>query len=196
MKITILFLLMPMLLLAQKRKAVYKKMAVSTCECVIGKKEITDVNLGICIFEALDHLSPKEQRIIDANPDDKMATIQKIAESIGLEMAIVCPDVFTKIAENKAQEVKDLAAEELDLFYTGTFDSITAQEFSTIILLDGKNEKQEFVWLFSFEGDNLFIKSKIVKGDKLEIHYRQQEFYDPKLTRYRIYNEITSIKLL
>jgi hypothetical protein len=195
MKIKILLLLTPMLLLAQKKNMVYKKMAISTCDCISDKKEITDVNLGLCIFEALDHLSPKEQRIIDADPDDKMTAIQKIAESIGLEMAIVCPDIFTKIAENKAQEIKDVA-DELDLFYTGTYDSLTTQEFNMILLLDGKNEKQEFVWLFSFEGDNLFIKNKITKGDKLEIHYRQQEFYDPKLGQYRIYNEITSIKLL
>lgn len=194
-KITLL-LLLPVLLLAQKKEAIYKKLATYTCECVTGKKEVTDVNLGICIFEAMDHLSKKERRSIDVNPDDKMTAIQNIAESVGIEMAIVCPDVFTKIAENKASENTTVDDDELDLFYTGTFESMTTQEFNTIILLDEKNEKQEFVWLFTFDGDNLFIKNKIVKGDKLEIHYRQQDFYDPKLGKYRIYNEITSIKLL
>jgi hypothetical protein len=185
-----------MLFWAQKKEAVYKKLALYTCDCVTGKKEVTDVNLGVCIFEAMDHLSNKERRSIDVNPDDKMAAIQSIAESVGIEMAIICPDVFTKIAENKASESIVADEDELDLFYTGTFESMSTQEFNTIILLDEKKEKQEFVWLFTFEGDNLFIKNKIVKGDKLEIHYRQQDFYDPKLGKYRLYNEITSIKLL
>ena len=195
MRITVFLWLMPMVLLAQKREAVYRKLATSTCDCVSEKKEVSDVNLGICIFEALDHLSNKERRIIDINPDDKMTSIKKIAESIGLEMAVVCPELFAKIAENKIPEDSE-SDDELDLFYTGTFDGMTTQDFHTIFLMDDKNEKQEFVWLFSFEGDNLFIKNKIVKGDKLEIHSRQQEFYDPKLSKYRIYNEITSIKLL
>jgi hypothetical protein len=125
-----------------------------------------------------------------------MASIEKIAESVGLEMAVVCPDVFLKIAKDDTEEPPLVEEDELDLFYTGTFESITAVEFNTIFLLDDKNVKQEFVWLFSFEGDNLFVKNKIVKGDKLEIHYRQQEFFDPKQNKYRIYNEITSIKLL
>jgi hypothetical protein len=181
---------------AQKKEAVYKKLAISTCDCVSNKKEVTDVNLGVCIFEALDQLSNKERRSIDVNPDDKMNAIQSIAESVGIEMAIVCPDVFTKIAENKATETAVADDDELDLFYIGTFESMTTQEFNTITLLDEKKEKQEFVWLFTFDGDSLFIKNKIVKGDKLEIHYRQQDFYDPKLGKYRIYNEITSIKLL
>lgn len=196
MRKLLLLLFLPLLLTAQKKEAVYKKLATYTCECVSGKAEITDVNLGICIFEALGELSNKERRIIEVNPDDKMAAIQKIAEAVGLEMAIICPDVFTKIAENKAQDNVAAEDDDLDLFYTGTFESMTTQEFNTIVLLDDKNEKQEFVWLFPFEGDNLFIKNKIIKGDKLEIHYRQQEFYDPKLTKYRIYNEISSIKLL
>ncbi|WP_162126852.1 hypothetical protein [Flavobacterium phycosphaerae] len=196
MRKTILLFLFPVLLWAQKKEAIYKKLATYTCDCVGGKKEVTDVNLGVCIFEALGQLSNKERRNIDVNQDDKMKAIQNIAESVGIEMAIICPDVFAKIAENKAEDTAISDEDELDLFYTGTFESMATQEFNTIILLDEKNEKQEFVWLFTFEGDNLFIKNKIVKGDKLEIHYRQQDFFDPKQNKYRIYNEITSIKLL
>ncbi|TBX71179.1 hypothetical protein EZL74_01355 [Flavobacterium silvisoli] len=195
MRITILLLLTPLLFWAQKKQAVYKKLATHTCDCVSKKKDVTDVNLGICIFEAIDLLSNKERKSIDVNPDDKMTSIQNIAESVGIEMAVICPDVFIKIAENKA-DANFSDEDELDLFYVGTFESMTAKEFNTIVLLDEQNQKQEFVWLFSFDGDNLFIKNKIVKGDKLEIHYRQQDFFDPKLNQYRIYNEIVSIKLL
>ena len=196
MKLTLLLFLLPLTLMAQKKEMVYKKLATSTCEC-IGTKEVTDINLGICIFAAINQLWEKERKIIKVNIDDKMASIEKIAESVGLEMASICPDVFIKIANENNPEANLMTDDsDLDLFYTGTFDSMTTAEFNTIFLIDEKNVKQEFIWLFSFEGDNLFIKNKIVKGDKLEIHYRQQDFFDPKQNKYRIYNEITSIKLL
>nr|WP_294773539.1 hypothetical protein [uncultured Flavobacterium sp.] len=196
MKLKLLLFLMPVVVMAQKKEVVYKKLATSTCEC-IATKEVTDINLGICIFDAINKLTEKERKTVNVDIDNKMASIEKIAESVGLEMATICPDVFLKIAKENDTEGNYVAEEdELDLFYTGTFESITSVEFNTIYLIDDKNVKQEFIWLFSFEGDNLFVKNKIVKGDKLEIHYRQQEFFDPKQNKYRIYNEITSIKLL
>ncbi|WP_284651043.1 hypothetical protein [Flavobacterium terrisoli] len=197
MKLSLLLLLLPLTLMAQKKEVVYKKLATSTCDC-IGTKEVTDVNLGICIFAAMNKLTEKEQKIINVDVDNKVASIEKIAESVGLEMASICPEVFTKMAnqENAGENIVAEDDTELDLFYTGTLESINTAEFNTIILMDDKNERQEFVWLFPFDGDNLFVKGKIVKGDKLEIHYRQQEFFDPKQNKYRIYNEITSIKLL
>ena len=196
MKLKLFLFLMPIMAMAQKKEVVYKKLATATCEC-ITPKEVTDINLGICIFDAINKLTDKERKTVNVDIDNKMASIEKIAESVGLEMATICPDVFLKIAKENDSEGTYVAEEdELDLFYTGTFESITSAEFNTIYLLDDKNVKQEFVWLFSFEGDNLFVKNKIVKGDKLEIHYRQQEFFDPKQNKYRIYNEITSIKLL
>jgi len=189
-------LLMPLVLMAQKKEIVYKKLANSTCEC-INTKEVTDINLGICIFAAINQLSEKERRIVNVDIDDKMASIEKIAESVGLEMASICPDVFIKIAAENNPEAGITADDsDLDLFYTGTFESMTTAEFNTIFIIDDKNVRQEFIWLFTFEGDSLFVKNKIVKGDKLEIHYRQQDFFDPKQNKYRIYNEITSIKLL
>lgn len=186
---------MPLALMAQKKEIVYKKLANSTCEC-INTKEFTDINLGICIFAAINELTEKERKIVKVDIDNKMASIEKIAESVGLEMATICPDVFVKIANENNPEANLIADNEMDLFYTGTFDSMATAEFNMIFLIDDKEVRQEFIWLYTFEGDTLLVKSKIVKGDKLEIHYRQQEFFDPKQNKYRIYNEITSIKLL
>ncbi len=196
MKSVFVLFLMPFFLMAQKKDIVYKKLANLTCECA-ATKEATDVNLGLCIFASINKLSDKEQKTVNVDSNDRMASIEKIAEKVGVEMAIICPDIFIKMANGENAETASLADDaELDLFYTGTFEGMTNAEFSTIALIDGKKERHEFIWLFSFEGDNLFLKNKIVKGDSLEIHYRQQEFYDPKQKTYRIYNEITSVKLL
>jgi len=191
--LTLVFLL-PLLTIAQKKEAVYKKLANVTCECA-GKKDpatITETDLGICIFESLDKLNDKEKKVIGYNPDKKMETISVVAESVGIEMAITCPQVFSKLNSTEEPPLVEMD----DLTAIGTLESITSNEFKMIHLLDESNEPKQFIWLFSFEGDALFIKNKVVKGDKLEIHYREQEIFDPKTNSYRKYNEITEIKLL
>lgn len=192
-KLLMLFLIFPLGIIAQKKEAVYKKFAAITCECASKKdsNEITETDLGICIFESLDRLNEKEKKIIGYNPDKKMETIEKVAENIAIEMAVLCPKVFTKIGETEAP-VKDIA----DTFVTGTLESIISHEFKTINIIDENNAIRTFIWLFSFEGDTLFIKNKVVKGDKLEVHYREKEFFDPESNSYQKYNEITKIKLL
>ena len=192
-KLFILFLAFPLGIVAQKKEVVYKKFAAITCECASKKdpNEITETDLGICIFESLDKLNEKERKIIGYNPDKKMETIEKVAENIGIEMAVLCPEVFAKIGEAEAS-VKDIA----DTFVIGTLESITSNEFKTINIIDEDSAKRTFIWLFSFAGDTLFIKNKVVKGDKLEVHYCEKEFFDPKKNSYQKYNEITEIKLL
>jgi hypothetical protein len=197
-KIFTLLLLIPLVTIAQKKEVVYKKLANITCECANrkGASEITETDLGLCIFESLDKLNDKEKKVIGYNPDKKMETIEKVAESVGIEMAIVCPEVFSKLAENESGDATEAVEEAEDLFATGTLESIASNEFKTINMVDENNAKRAFIWLFSFEGDALFIKNKASKGDKLEIHYREQEFFDPKTNSYQKYNEITEIKLL
>lgn len=198
MKNVFIFLLLPLLSMAQKKEVVYKKLANSTCDCITKKNEITEINLGLCIFEAIDKLDEKERKIISFNPDKKMASIERIAESVGLEMAIICPSVFSQMEGNKNEDVATVveSVEEVTVFFRGTFDRLLSNEVNTIILLDEVNNKKEFLWLYPFEGDNLFIKNKITKGDKLEIHYREQEFFNPKTNTYTVFNEITSLKFL
>jgi hypothetical protein len=196
-KLLLLLLALPLVIVAQKKEAVYKKLANVTCECASKKdpNEITETDLGICIFESLDKLDEKERKVIGYNPDKKMETIEKVAESVGIEMAVICPKVFSKLGAEEDEEVTE-EPPLVDTFVIGTMESITSNEFKTIHVIDENNAKRAFLWLFSFDGDTLFIKNKVVKGDKLEIHYREQEFFDPKTNSYQKYNEIIEVKLL
>ncbi|MGK4566500.1 hypothetical protein [Flavobacterium sp. 3HN19-14] len=129
--------------------------------------------------------------------EDIAASIERIAESIGVKMAVTCPAIFTKMMSDESDENQAPAAvEEPNPLFSGTFDSVSANEFKTITIISDSNEKKSFIWLFPFDGDSLFIKNKISKGDKLEIEYREQQFFDAKTNAYRTYNEITGIKLL
>lgn len=193
-----ILLLLPTLAFSQKREAVFKKLADYTCNCSQKNIPITETAVGICIFEALGAITDKEKKIIGYNPDKKADLVEKIAENIGMEMALICPQIFSKMEKLSSEEEVTADTDEVitDVFFTGTVESIASNEFKTIFMIDDKNEKKEFIWLFSFEGDSLFIKNKIGKGDKLEIHYREQEFFNPKSNSYRLYNEITAVKFL
>lgn len=200
MKKIILLLLFPVVMMAQKKEAVYKKLAALTCECSTSKgaDKLSETDLGLCIFEALNMLNDKEKKVIGYNPDKKSANIEKIAENVGVEMALICPKVFSTFLSEEDETVAEEVIEEeiIESSHKGTFEVMTAVEFNTIIITDETNTKREFIWLFSFEGDALLIKGKIVKGDKIEVFYREQEFFDPKSKTYKIYNEITEVKLL
>lgn len=201
MKKLLLVLLFPTLLFSQKKSEVLKKAAEFACECASKKDDVSEMSLGLCLFESLNKLNPKEQKIIGYNSAKKMQTVKKVASDLGIEMATICPDIFTKFADQKGDIVDETAYVEPPLTenylkYTGVLDQIKTAEFNTIILLNDAKEKKEFVWLYPFEGDSLLIKDKISKGDKIEIEYREQSFYDPAKKDYRTYNEITSVKFI
>lgn len=195
---TLLLLFFTAFSFAQKKEVVFKKLAEATCECTKAKGEatVTDISLGLCIFQSLDKLTPKEQKAIGYNPEKKMETIEGVAENVGLEMALICPEIFANMADGE-EEVEEAAAPAVeDTFITGTFDSMITNEFVSIRIIDENKAKKDFIWLFPFDGDTLFIKKKVDKGEKIEVHYREQEFFDPKTNSYQKYNEITEIKLL
>lgn len=198
MKKVFLLLLIPVLTIAQKKEVVYKKVAALTCECSTNKgvQKLTETDLGLCIFEALNVISEKERKIIGYNPDKKAASLERVAENVGVEMALICPNVFSNMISEDGVAEEIVEDETITSSHKGTFEMLSANEFNVLSIIDESNTKREFIWLFSFDGDSLFIKDKIVKGDKIEVFYVEQEFYDPKTKTYKIYNEITEVKLL
>lgn len=198
MKKFLLLFLIPITVLAQKDVVVYKKLADQTCTCITSKnkEKVSEMELGICVLASLGKLSEKEKKNI--NYEAGSDNLEKVSERIGMEMVSICPEVFSSMLESEEAAVVDSVAEEVpDPSFTGVFQSITTKEFKTIEVfndLDTKN--REFIWLYAFDGDAMFIKNKIVKGDKIRILYREQSFFDPKLNDYRIYNEILGVELL
>jgi hypothetical protein len=198
MKKTLLLLLFPVLVYSQKEEVVYKKLANQTCDCVNEKKteKISELELGLCVISSLGKLSDKEKKTIkyDVASD---TSLDKVSEQIGMQMVSVCPDVFSNMLQTNAS-VEEPATDDYvpDPSFTGVFETSITNEFKSIVVIDDANQKREFIWLFPFDGDVLLIKNKILKGDKINISYREQNFFDPKKNEYRMYNEILSIELL
>ena len=196
MRKMLLLLLLPALTFAQKKDDVIKKLAERTCACAQEKPQLTQTEVGFCLIASLGELNDKEKKVIGYNEDDLSASIEKVAESIGIKMAVTCPSVFSKMMSEEETAATETVAETPNPVFSGTFEAITSNEFKTITIISDSKEKKSFIWLFPFEGDTMFIKNKISKGDKLEIEYREQQFFDPKTNSYVTYYEISSVKLL
>lgn len=196
MKKLLIVLLFPTVLFAQKKSEVYKKLATLTCECASKKTDKSDMSLGLCIFESLDKINAKEQKVIGYNPDKKIETVEKVAEQVGVEMALTCPDIMTAYSATDEVSEEEVVEDTTYITFTGVLEEIKSSEFNTIVLVNDAKEKKEFIWLFPFDNDAMFVKGKISKGDKIELEYREQSFFDPKKKEYRNYNEITGVKFL
>jgi hypothetical protein len=196
MKKIYLLLLLPSLIFAQKKDEVVKKLANFACECIKDKPEVNETALGLCLLESIGKLSEKEKKTIGFTSGKEADAIKNIAEEIGTQMAFVCPEVFTKLQSDDEATDEEVYEDEPALSFTGTFEVMTSNEFNTIVLINEAKERKEFIWLFSFEGDSLLIKNKIAKGDKIEIEYAELEFFDAKSKTYKVYNEISNLKLL
>jgi hypothetical protein len=196
MKKLLIIMLLPTVLFAQKKNEVYKKLANLTCECSSKKTDKSELSLGLCIFESLDKINPKEQKVIGYNLDKKIETAEKVAENVGVEMALVCPEVISGLSGSEEEVAEEPVVDSTYITFTGVFEEIKSSEFNTIVMSNDAKEKKEFIWLFPFDNDALFVKGKISKGDKIELEYREQSFFDPKKKEYRTYNEITGVKFI
>lgn len=194
---TVLVTLMSLHGSAQKKEVIYKKLGDKTCECAMrkGAPNIGDVELGLCILEAVNSLDAKEQKTMGIDPNKKMESIEKIAEGVGIEMAMTCPQVFQNMKDDDGTPLFENG--NTNTFTTsGSIEEITSGEFKTIKLKDESGMIREFLWLRQFEGDSLLIKNKIAKGDKVEIVFFEETFIDVKSNTYRAFNTIKGIKLL
>jgi hypothetical protein len=149
-----LVLLIPVVTFAQKKAEVFKKTANLTCECANKKdvSKISNLELGLCIFESLDMLTEKEKKTIGYDSNRKVETVEGVAKNVGVEMALECPEIFSKLSDLDDDEATNMEEETEDIFSIGTIESITSNEFKTINIIDENNEKKAFIWLFKFEG--------------------------------------------
>lgn len=200
MKKGLVLLLVSIASFGQKKEVIYKKLAATTCECATKKSngKLTEMDLGICIFEALATLDPKEQKTINFNPEKKTENLETIAESVGLEMALKCPSVFAQFKDFGQDNDNPIASvsSETSFSETGVITEIVGTDFKIVKMKSDADVPKEFIWLTSFEGDTLLMKNKIVKGDQVQIQYIEKEFFDAKSATYKKYNQIIGIKLM
>lgn len=179
-------LLLPLFTYAQED---FKGIAEETCACIQKKdlsaatKKSIEVALGLCMFEVI------QARNIDVDISDGDA-MRKFGEKVGMQMAPICPDIFTKVMDDDEQ----LQAAPTSETFSGIIKSIEEKEFLFVTLKDESGRDVRLVWLRHVEGADEFLSDyKKLIGKKVTLLYQNFELFNAK--GYFGYKMLTALKL-
>jgi hypothetical protein len=186
----ILFLGFPLLGSAQGDD--YKKIAQEVCDCITQKdlssasKKTIEMSLGLCMLESIKN-NEMDIEITDGN------AMRSFGEKIGVQMAPLCPTVFTYLTENNADDKKDNSE---IITVSGKIKSIDENEFLFITVKEENGKEIRMIWLRHFIGsdDHLTNPQKLI-GKKVTIKYQPIECYLPKAKGYFAYKEIVELEV-
>lgn len=178
--------------------------ADETCSCINevmnkGDTQNLEMRLGFCMLKAA---GPYEKQLkkdfkIDlsklGSQGDEMG--EAIGEALGVKIATRCPDTFMALASVMEQNGEVTAIEEK--MFEGTVTGINDQQFIVFTVKDASGKASSFYWL-SFFSSNFSLNSnyKEIKDKKVQVSYREEEFFDPRINEYKKFNVITSLKSL
>jgi hypothetical protein len=187
-RIVVFALFFFVLTIAQAQDDVYKTIATETCECVskrnidTSKRSEVEMALGLCMLEGIQ----THDLGIDITDD---AAMSKFGEKVGLQMAPICPSLFTVFMEDPQEE-----KEVLEL--TGKIKSVETNEFLFVILKEDSGKEHALLWFRYFPGSDEFKDDpKKLVGKKITIVYQDIECYFPKQKAYNHAREIVELKI-
>jgi len=178
----------PALLFAQDD--VHKIVATETCECVQKKdaskmKDRSEIEmaLGFCMLES----AGKQKLDVDLSDPEVM---RKFGEKVGIQMAIICPDVFAtlfiKDDENPTEQLK----------FSGQIKSVDVGEFVYITFKEDTGKEHRLIWTRYFPGSDDFMDNpKKLVGKKASVSFQVVEYFSPKSKSYYNAKEITELQL-
>lgn len=187
-KILVALLLLPLVSFAQED---YKEIAQKTCECIQKKdmsaatKKQIEVALGLCMFEVIQSLNIQ----VDMADGEAM---RKFGEKVGMQMAPLCPAIFTKLMEETESDTASPAYETIN----GVIKSIEEKEFLFVTLKDETNKEVRLVWLRHVEGADDFLNDyKKLIGKKVSVTYQNLELFNAKAKGYFGYKELLTVQV-
>ncbi|HRJ30121.1 MAG TPA: hypothetical protein PLV21_17940 [Cyclobacteriaceae bacterium] len=176
----------PVLLFAQDD--VHKIVANETCAC-IQKKDLSKIKdrseiemlMGLCMLESAGRQN------LDVDLSDQ-AAMHKFGEKVGVQMALICPEVFASLFKNSGADEPTMLS--------GQVKSVDVGEFVYINFKEDSGKEHRLIWTRYFPGSDEFMDNpKKLAGKKIRVAFTGTEFYSPKSKAYFIAKEITELQL-
>ncbi len=201
MKKTILLLALSFILINCYPQEYMDKIVRQSCECVemvsdTLKLEQYNIQLGLCMLEA--SMPYKTELMNDYNVDlDNIDTEgEKLGRIIGLKMVSVCPKALTKMA-NIVSDNKNKINKDNDGELTGVITNIGSDNFVIFSVKDDDGKITKMYWLNFIESSvELTANYGSLKGRSVQIIYKKEDFFDPRIEQYRQFCIIKNIKLI
>jgi hypothetical protein len=190
MKKSLLLCLLFVSTMVLAQEDIYKTIATETCDCVSkrgidsSKRNEVEVALGLCMLESI------QAHDVDVQLTDE-AAMTAFGEKVGLQMAPICPLLFTAFMGDETEEEQVAVLE-----VAGKVKSIEMDEFLFLIVKDDSGKEHRLLWFRYFPGSDDFKGDpKKLVGKNVTVLYENQECYFPKAKTYRDSKEIRELKL-
>lgn len=199
MKKTALLLLLCLPFLHVNAQSYMDDILKNTCDCV-GKvpdsldTEKFNMALGVCMIQACTPYKKQLKKEYGINIDKLDEDGEKLGRIIGVKMAAYCPDMLLKLTEkSKKTENKNVNESES---IKGSIEKIETDLFVVFSVKDETGKTTKFVWLdFVSSALDLPIDYSHLTGRNVEIEYKKEDFFDPKIEQYRQFYVITKFSL-
>ncbi|MBC7450795.1 MAG: hypothetical protein H7259_04840 [Cytophagales bacterium] len=173
------------------------KIVKESCSCADNvsdtlQTEERNMQLGLCMINAAMPYKKQLKKDYDIDMDKIETEGEKIGRFFGLKMASVCPNVLMKMSQGAKE--KEASSEVKSI--KGIITAIESDFFVTFSLKDNTGKVTKFYWLTFIESEIELVDSyKTMMGRSVEIQYEAQDFYDPKIQDYRLFNVILQLEL-
>lgn len=181
------------------------KVSLEICEYFEANKEEMDkmsydekvANFGLKMMESyIDHKDELEKEGIKFDLSKGGSEGEKIGELIGLNMVKHCPAFILALGEEYIENDESFEGNDAEVI-KGKIKKITGEDLYVLEIKDTEGKTQKFVWLTNFEGsDELIELEDKSKGKKVEVSYKNIEFFSPKLKEYIVKKTITKLEFL
>ncbi len=181
------------------------KVSLEICEYLEANKEEMDkmsydekvASFGLKMMESyIDHKDELEKEGVKFDLSKGASEGEKIGELIGLNMVKHCPAFILALGEEYIENDQSFDGDDVKVA-KGKIKRITGEDLYILEVKDTEGKTQKFVWLTNFEGsDELIELEDKSKGKKVEVSYKNIEFFSPKLKEYIVRKTITKLEFL
>lgn len=177
------------------------KILEKSCECSEKLSDTLSIDqyntaLGFCIIEAAMPYKKQLKKDYGIDMDNIDTEGEKLGKIIGIKMVAFCPKTMQKIT-SRTSGSRTQTTGDSELKITGQITKIEYDHFVVFSVKDDNGKITKYYWL-TFIDSNVELMSNYTNlvGDSVEITYRKDEYFDPKIEQYRQYFIITKLRII
>ena len=175
------------------------KIAQESCDCISKVSETLDYEqytqeLGLCMIVAAEPYRKQLKKDHNINFDKIEVDAEKLGKLIGFKMASVCPNALLAVSK-KSPDKSAVANADVSKSYDGTITKLEKDFFVVLHIKDGEGKTNKFYWLTFIDSDvDLVERYDSLIGTPVEVTYRIEEWFDPKIKEYRQFSVIEKLE--
>ena len=175
------------------------KIAQESCDCISKVSETLDYEqytqeLGLCMIVAAEPYRKQLKKDHNINFDKIEVDAEKLGKLIGFKMASVCPNALLAVSK-KSPDKSAVADADVSKSYDGTITKLEKDFFVVLHVKDGEGKTNKFYWLTFIDSDvDLVERYDSLIGTPVEVTYRTEEWFDPKIKEYRQFSVIEKLE--